>query len=38
VVVDHMVCTIPLELVGRVFSTNLIVFKGQGIDVILGMN
>jgi hypothetical protein len=27
----------PLELVGRVFSTGLIVLKGQGIDVILEM-
>jgi hypothetical protein len=29
---------IPLELVGRVFSTTLIILEGQGIDVILGMN
>jgi hypothetical protein len=29
---------IPLELVGRVFSSTLIILEGQGIDVILGMN
>jgi hypothetical protein len=29
---------IPLELVGRVFSTAPIILEGQGIDVILGMN
>jgi hypothetical protein len=28
---------VPLELSGRVISTNLIVLSGQGIDVILGM-
>jgi hypothetical protein len=28
----------PLELVGRVFSTDLIILSGQGIDVILGMS
>jgi hypothetical protein len=28
----------PLELVGRVFSTNLIILKGQGLDVILEMS
>jgi hypothetical protein len=38
VVVDQMVHKIPLELVTRVFPTSLIVLKGQGIDVILGMN
>jgi hypothetical protein len=27
-----------LELVGRVFSTTLIILEGQGINVILGMN
>jgi predicted aspartyl protease len=38
VIADHMVHAIPLELVRRVFLTSLIIFKGQGIDVILGMN
>jgi hypothetical protein len=38
VVVDRMVHKIPLELVGRVFPTSLIILEGQGIDVILGMN
>jgi hypothetical protein len=33
-----MVCKIPLELVGRVFLTSLIILEGQRIDVILGMN
>jgi hypothetical protein len=27
----------PLELSGRIFSTNLITLSGQGIDDILGM-
>jgi hypothetical protein len=38
VIADHMVHAIPLELVKRVFQTILIIFEGQGIDVILGMN
>jgi hypothetical protein len=29
---------IPVKLVGREFPTNMIVLKGQDIDVILGMN
>jgi hypothetical protein len=29
---------VPLELSGRIFSTNLIILSGQGIDVILGMS
>jgi hypothetical protein len=29
---------IPLEIVGRVFFTTLIILEGQGIDAILGMN
>ena len=33
-----MVYQIPIELVGHTFPTNLIVLKGQDIDVILGMN
>jgi hypothetical protein len=28
----------PLELSRRIFSTNLIILSGQGIDVILGMS
>jgi hypothetical protein len=28
----------PLELAGRVFSTDLIILKDQGLDVILGMS
>jgi hypothetical protein len=35
---DRIVHKAPLELVGRVFSTDLIIPKGQGIDVILGMS
>jgi hypothetical protein len=38
VVTNQMACKISLELAGRVFSTALIIFEGQGIDVILGMN
>jgi hypothetical protein len=37
VVVDRMVRKIPLELAGQVFPTNLLILKGQGIDIILGM-
>jgi hypothetical protein len=35
---DRTVRKAPLELAGRVFSTDLIILKGQGIDVILGMS
>jgi hypothetical protein len=35
---DQIVCKAPLKLVGRVFSTDLIILKGQGLDVILGMS
>jgi hypothetical protein len=35
---DWIVCKAPLELPGRVFSTDLIIVNGQGLDVILGMN
>jgi hypothetical protein len=35
---DWIVRKAPLELVGRVFSTDLIILKGQGLDVILGMS
>jgi len=37
-VTKEVVYQIPLELVGHTFPTNLIVLKGQDIDVILGMN
>jgi hypothetical protein len=35
---DQIVCKATLELAGRVFSTDLIILKGQGLDVILGMS
>jgi hypothetical protein len=35
---DQIVHKAPLELAGRVFSTDLIILKGQGLDVILGMS
>jgi hypothetical protein len=35
---DWIVRKSLLELVGRVFSTDLIILKGQGLDVILGMS
>jgi hypothetical protein len=35
---DRIVQKILLELSGRIFSTNLIVLSGQGIDAILGMS
>jgi hypothetical protein len=35
---DRIVHKVPLELVGGVFSTDLIILKGQGLDVILGMS
>jgi hypothetical protein len=35
---DRIVHKAPLELAGRVFSTDLIILKGQGLDVILGMS
>jgi hypothetical protein len=38
VVANQMASKIPLELVGRVFSTTLIILEGQRINVILGMN
>ena len=37
-VTKEVVYQIPIELVGHTFPTNLIVLKGQDIDVILGMN
>jgi predicted aspartyl protease len=35
---DWIVRIAPLMLVERVFSTDLIILKGQGLDVILGMS
>jgi predicted aspartyl protease len=35
---DHVVQNVSLELSSRIFSTNLIILSGQGIDVILGMS
>jgi predicted aspartyl protease len=35
---DWIVHKAPLELAERVFSTDLIIPKGQGLDVILGMS
>jgi hypothetical protein len=35
---NRVVQKVPLELSGRIFSTNLIILNGQGIDVILGMS
>jgi hypothetical protein len=35
---DRIVRKIPLELAGFIFHTNLIIFSGQGIDLILGIN
>jgi hypothetical protein len=35
---DQIVCKAPLELAGRVFSTDFIILKGQGLDDISGMS
>jgi hypothetical protein len=35
---DQIVLKAPLKLAVRVFSTDLIILKGQGLDVILGMS
>jgi hypothetical protein len=35
---DRIVRKAPLELAGKVFSTDLIILKGQGLEVILGMS
>jgi hypothetical protein len=35
---NRIVRKAPLKLVERVFSTDLIILKGQGLDVILGMS
>jgi hypothetical protein len=36
--VDRIVQKVPLELSVRIFSTNIIVLSGQGIDIILGIS
>jgi hypothetical protein len=36
--VDRIVQKVLLELSGRIFSTNLIILSGQGIDVIFGIS
>jgi hypothetical protein len=35
---EQVVQKVPLELSERIFSTNLIILSGQGIDIILGMS
>jgi predicted aspartyl protease len=35
---DRIILKAPLELAGRVLSTDLIILKGQELDVILGMS
>jgi hypothetical protein len=35
---NHVAQKVPLELSKRIFSTNLIILSGQGIDVIQGMS
>jgi hypothetical protein len=35
---DQIAHKAPLELAGRVFSIDLIILRGQGLDVILGMS
>jgi hypothetical protein len=35
---DRIIGKAPLELAGRVFSTDLIILKDQGLNVILGMS
>jgi hypothetical protein len=35
---DRIVKKVPLELSRRIYSTNLIILSGQGIDVILGIS
>jgi hypothetical protein len=35
---DHIVQKVPLKLSERIFSTNVIILSGQGIDVIVGMS
>jgi hypothetical protein len=35
---DRIVQKIPLDMAGRIFNTDIIIFSGPGIDVILGMS
>jgi hypothetical protein len=35
--IDRVAQKVPLELCGRIISTNIILLRGQAIDVILGM-
>jgi hypothetical protein len=35
---DRIVRNVPLDLAGWIFETDLIVLRGQGIDIILGMS
>jgi predicted aspartyl protease len=35
---NHIIYKVPLELSGRIFSTNLNILSCQGTDVILGMS
>jgi hypothetical protein len=37
VIANRMVRKIPLKLAEQVFLTNLLILKGQGINIILGM-
>jgi hypothetical protein len=37
VVADQLVRKIPLELAVWIFSTNVIILEGRGIDIVLGM-
>jgi hypothetical protein len=38
IVTKHVVMNPPLNLMGRIYKTSLIILDGQGIDVILGMS
>jgi predicted aspartyl protease len=38
VITEELVMYTPLNVVGKLFRTSLIVLDGQGIDVILGMS
>jgi nicotinate-nucleotide pyrophosphorylase len=35
---NQVVQKVPLELSGRIFSSNLVILSGQGIDVIIWMS
>jgi hypothetical protein len=38
IITKQLVISAPLNLVGKVYKTHLIVLDGQGIDMILGMS